>query len=203
MTLGPFPLVERLTRPAPRAEQGTATTGNGASRPTRGGGRGGGQQGIAGALRGRVTMSDFRLSSPCDVLAKVPQLDVRELEWTSYAGTPLFNANLSLGKSQLLSMDGTPVQGFNTNRIADLIIGAVPNPSKLDITVIDQYDFYYLDRTRRRPLPVMRVLMNDEENTRYYIDPKSARIVSTYSNRNWGESLARLRTSLPELSLPL
>jgi hypothetical protein len=56
---------------------------------------------------------------------------------------------------------------------------------QLDITVIDQYDFYYLDRTRRRPLPVMRVLMNEEENTRYYIDPKSARIVSTYSNRNW------------------
>jgi hypothetical protein len=55
----------------------------------------------------------------------------------------------------------------------------------MQLDVIDQYDLYYLDRTRERPLPALRVLLNDEESTRYYIDPKSARVVATYSNRNW------------------
>src|SRR4030095_14760765 len=61
------------------------------------GGRGGGQQGIAGALRGRVRMDDFASVHPRDLLTKVPDLDVRELEWTSFASTPLFSANLGDG----------------------------------------------------------------------------------------------------------
>ena len=149
------------------------------------GGRGGSPQGIAGALRGRVTMADFASVHPRDLLTKVPNVEVKELEWTSFAGEPLFNANLGGGKSQLLSRDGTTINGFATNRVIDIVKSVVPEPNTIDIKVIDQYDLYYLDRTRQRPLPVIRVLINDDEKTRYYIDPKSARIVTTYSNRNW------------------
>jgi hypothetical protein len=186
--------VQRLTGTAPRAEQQPPQ----AQQQARGG-RGGGQQGIAGALRGRVRMKDFSVH-PRELLSKVPQLDVKELEWTSFAGAPLFNASLGSGKSQLLSVDGTPVNGFETNRLIEIVKTAVPNPNSLKIDVIDQYDFFYLDRTRQRPLPVMRVLMNDEEHTRYYIDPKSARVVSTYSNRNWVNRW--LDSALHSLSFP-
>jgi hypothetical protein len=185
MTLGPFPIMQRLTQPAQQPQQREA-------------GRGG-QQGIAGALRGRVKMSDFS-AHPRDVLAKVPQLDVRELEWTSFAGTPLFNANLAGGKSELVSLDGVTVDRFGTKRITEIVKSAVPNPEALDIAVIYQYDLYYLDRNRERPLPVIRVLMNDAENTRYYIDPKSVRVVSTYSNRNWVNRW--LDSALHSLSFP-
>ena len=202
MTLGPFPIVQRLTLPGQRdgqrSEQQQETAGADTPRSGRGGGRGG-PQGIAGALRGRVRMSDFSVQ-PRDLLAKVPTLDVRELEWTSVAGAPLFNANLAGGKSQLLSPDGVPVDRFGTNRIIGIVKSAVPNPETLDIQVIYQYDLYYLDRNRERPLPVIRVLMNDEENTRYYIDPKSARVVSTYSNRNWVNRW--LDSALHSLSFP-
>jgi len=185
MTLGPFPLVQRLTQTAPNGP--------------RGGGRGG-QQGIAAALRGRVTMTNFAAVHPRDLLAKVPHLDVKELEWTSFAGTPLFNANLAGGKSQLLSFDGAAIDGFETNRVIDVVKAAVADPKTIDIKMIDQYDLYYLDRTRQRPLPVLRILMNDEEKTRYYIDPKSARVVSTYSNRNWVNRW--LDSALHSLSFP-
>jgi len=213
MTLGPFPIVQRLTRTEPRSaqqqdqqqqeaqqppdqgqpqQQTTATTqrgrgGRGANVAPAGsrGGRGGGPQGIAGSLRGRVRMPDFASIHPRDLLAKVPDLDVKELEWTSFSGTPLFNANLGGGKSQLLSMDGTPVNGFDTERVIEIVKSAVPDPKVITIDVIDQYDLYYLDRRRQTPLPVIRVLMNDEDRTRYYVDPKSARVVTTYSNRNW------------------
>ena len=42
-----------------------------------------------------------------------------------------------------------------------------------------------LDRRRERPLPVILALLNDANATRYYIDPKTARIVSTYTSRGW------------------
>src|SRR4029434_6810265 len=112
------------------------------------GGRGGGQQGIAGALRGRVRMDDFASVHPRDLLAKVPDLDVRELEWTSFASTPLFSANLGDGKSQLLSLDGAPVNGFDQQKVIDIVKAAVPDPTAITIKVLEQYDLYYFDRTR-------------------------------------------------------
>jgi hypothetical protein len=48
-----------------------------------------------------------------------------------------------------------------------------------------QYDAYYRDRRRQAPLPVVYAELNDPVRTRYYIDPGTARIVSSYSARNW------------------
>jgi hypothetical protein len=246
MTLGPFPIVQRLTGTGPREEpqaqqqsqpneqsgqtgeeqqaaaQGSRQTARGGrGRGNRGGAggqtpdgqvaanpegqqnrgrRGGGQQGIAGALRGRVRMSDFASVHPRDLLVKAQNLEVKELEWTSFAGTPLFSANLSGGKSQLLSVEGAEVHGFDHEQVIDIIKGAVPDPNVISIELIDQYDLYYLDRTRRRPLPVFRVLMNDAEKTRYYVDPGSARVVATYSSRNWVNRW--LYTALHSLDFP-
>jgi type IV secretory pathway VirB2 component (pilin) len=163
------------------------------------GGRGG-PQGIAGALRGRVRMSDFASVHPRELLAKAPDLDVRELEFTSYAGKPIFSAHLPDGKTQLLSLDGARIEGFDTQEIIDLTKRTLSESKIAALEVIDQYDLYYLDRTRQRPLPVIRVLMNDEERTRYYIDPKSAQVVTTYSDRNWVNRW--LYTGLHSLNFP-
>jgi hypothetical protein len=165
-----------------------------------GGGRGGGQQGIAAALRGRVRMEDFASIHPRDLLATVRDLDVRELQFTSYVSRPLFSANLPGGKSQLLALDGSKIDGFEQQEIIDLVKRTLSEGNIAKIEVIDQYDLYYLDRTRQRPLPVLRVLMNDEERTRYYIDPKSAQVVTTYSDRNWVNRW--LYTGLHSLNFP-
>ena len=137
---------------------------------------------------------------PRDLLSRVPNLDVRELEWTSFAGTPLFSANLGDGKSQLLSLDGTPIDGFDQQRVRDIVKSAVPDPSAITIRELNQYDLYYLDRTRQGPLPVLLVLMNDADKTRYYVDPRSARVVTTYSSRNWVNRW--LYTGLHSLNFP-
>jgi hypothetical protein len=51
--------------------------------------------------------------------------------------------------------------------------------------LLDRYDRYYLSRTRQRPLPVLLVRVNDAEQSRYYIDPKTARVVYSYSAKTW------------------
>src|SRR5262245_40516616 len=60
MTLGPFPIVQRLTRTAPREQQQSQQQQDSqdAGASARGRGGRGPQQGIAGALRGRVRMMD-------------------------------------------------------------------------------------------------------------------------------------------------
>jgi len=186
------------TAPAADARGGQAAANQGAARG--GGGRGGGQQGIAGALRGRVGMADFASVHPKDLLAKVPDLDVKELEWTSFASTPMFSANLSGGKNQLLNLDGTRVDGYGQEKVVEIIKGAVPDPKAIEIKVLDQYDLYYRDRNRERPLPVLLVLMNDADETRYYVDPKSARVLTTYTSRNWVNRW--LYTGLHSLNFP-
>src|SRR6185295_11892006 len=54
-----------------------------------------------------------------------------------------------------------------------------------ELRELTDYDWYYLDRHRARTLPVILARTNDAERTRYYIDPKTASIVATYSSRNW------------------
>ena len=140
-------------------------------------------------------MSDFSVH-PRDLLAKVPQLDVRELEWTSFAGAPLFNANLAGGKSQLLSPDGVPVDRFSTNRIIGIVKSAVPNPETLDIQVIHQYDLYYLDRNRETaPSCYTRADERRGEHTLLHRSEVCPRRLDI-QQPELGESLARLRTSL-------
>jgi hypothetical protein len=56
------------------------------------------------------------------------------------------------------------------------------------VSVISQYDRYYLDRHREAPLPVVLVELynlNGAGRTRYYVDPKSARVVGGYSSTNF------------------
>src|SRR5262249_27794577 len=69
--------------------------------------------------------------------------------------------------------------------IANLVRGAVGSIAVLDTSRLDQYDRFYLDRHRRRPLPVVRVRLGDHDATRFYIDPKTARLVGAYNARNW------------------
>jgi hypothetical protein len=72
------------------------------------------------------------------------------------------------------------VNGFGVEEIINIVKETVSDSPAMQIQVIDQYDLYYLDRRRERPLPVIRGLLNDEEKTRYYIDPQSGQVVSTF-----------------------
>ena len=53
------------------------------------------------------------------------------------------------------------------------------------MSVLDQYDAYYEDRRRERPLPVLLAEWHDADRTRAYIDPKTARIVGMYDSGEW------------------
>ncbi len=140
---------------------------------------------LATALRGRVSSADFSSAHPRAVLEKNAALAVKELEFSSFAGEPMFAAHLGNDRIQMLRLDGTAVESFSDQRIAEIVRAAAPDRRRVEMRRLDQYDIYYLDRERRKPLPVTLALMNDAEKSRYYIDTRTARVVGSYSNRNW------------------
>lgn len=107
------------------------------------------------------------------------------MTFTSFAGEPLYSLALGDGSSRLISLDGQVIDHFDQDKIIELIKSSIPDPARLGIRTLDQYDAYYQDRERRKPLPVIMALTNDSDATRYYIDPKTASVVGSYSNSNW------------------
>jgi hypothetical protein len=147
--------------------------------------RGGEGAGIPRALRGRLSIDAFAARHPREALSAIATLHVKELELAMVAGDPVYIATLSPGNSRVLTLDGQAHTAFDHRRIAQIVTRAAGPAGLAELRDLTQYDRYYLDRRRQRPLPVMLARLNDAGHTRYYIDPRTAQIVGTYSARNW------------------
>ena len=181
LSMGPFPITDKLTdltvpAPAPPAN------GQGA-RAANGGGRG---PNLAAALRGRgdVAMPEFEEKDPRTAIASVREFGVKELELTSFAGEPVYLATNGDGETRIIPVRGPPKSSFDTEDVMRIVRTAA-GTNLADLRVLDQYDAYYLDRRREAPLPVVYAELRDPLRTRYYIDPKTARVVGSYNARNW------------------
>jgi hypothetical protein len=141
---------------------------------------------IAAALRGkRPPLSEYAAKPPQEVLAQLgPAFQVKELELSSFASEPVYVAAGAHGETRVIRMRGEPLESFNTGRILN-VVNSVARVG--ESRLITQYDTYYLDRTGKRPLPVLFVQLNDEARSRYYIDPKTAQVVGSYrsSTESW------------------
>lgn len=167
LSMEPFP----LDRPARQAE---------------GGGRRGGGSGLAQALRGRRgDVQAFSSKSPREALEQLGPAGVKELELTSFAGEPVYLATMANRETRIVPVKGDPRTEFDRQRIVDVVTNAGVVGGGATVGWLDRYDRYYLDRHGERPLPVLLVQMNDADHTRYYIDPKTARVAGTYGARNW------------------
>jgi hypothetical protein len=157
--------------------------------PTRTGGPAGGRTDVAerisDALDGRVALAAYASKHPREALAQVSHLNVKELEFTSFAGEALYLAKLGDAATHIVPIKGEPRASFDPEQIMGIVRKVAGRGGLADLRLIDQYDRYYLDRRRERPLPVILARLNDPVDTRYYIDPKTGRIVGGYSDRGW------------------
>jgi len=145
------------------------------------------QQGrsIASALRGKRPELSQYSRPPQEVFAELgPAFQVKELDLSSFASEPVYIATGARGEKRVIRMLGEPLESFNTGRILN-VLNSVARVA--EARLITQYDAYYLDRTGRRPLPVLFVKLNDEAGSQYYIDPKTAQVVGSYraSAESW------------------
>ena len=149
------------------------------------GGRGAGGRDIEQALRERLSLDAFAVRHPREALAAVAGLDVRELELASVAGEPVYLATLAGGSTWILGLDGRASTEFDRQRLAAIVTNAAGPAGLAELRELTQYDRYYRDRRRKLPLPVLLARLNDADQTRFYIDPRTARIVGRYSSSEW------------------
>jgi hypothetical protein len=141
---------------------------------------------LAAALRGkRPQLSQYSVKPPQEVLAQLGAVfPVKELELSSFASDPMYVATGARGETRVIRMLGEPMASFDAKRIVN-VLNSVSRVA--EARLIAEYDAYYLDRTGQRPLPVLFVQLNDEANSKYYIDPKTAQVVGAYrsSTESW------------------
>jgi hypothetical protein len=136
-------------------------------------------------IRGRFRLPEFDNKPPSAALAQMSGGGVKELELTSFAGEPVYLATIGRQETRIIPVHGEPAEEFDKDRIIELVKQAAGATGIAEVRVMDDYDAYYLDRRHEWPLPVVLVRLRDAENTRYYLDPKTARVVGNYSSAQW------------------
>jgi hypothetical protein len=135
------------------------------------------------ALRGDVDPAAFDAKHPRQALEQLAGLQVKQLELTSFAGEAFYLARLAGGETRVVPMRGEPRPGFDHKDIIRVVLAEADG--RMTTRVLDQYDRYYLDRDRRRRLPVILAQSTDGAQTRFYIDPTIASVVQTYNSSAW------------------
>jgi hypothetical protein len=141
-------------------------------------------QRVLQALRGRPPLDRFATKTPQAALAQLKGLRVKDLEYVSIAGEPAYFATIASGETRIVPVQGVPVAALDGKALVEIVADALKRP-EARVSLMADYDRYYLDRHRIAPLPVVRVELNDAAGSRYYLDPKSARIVGGYSSVNF------------------
>ena len=94
--------------------------------------------GIPQALRGDMRMDDFSAKHPNEVLARLENLDVKELEFTTFAGEAAYLARLASGGTRIVPVAGEPDFEFDRRRIIDVVTKAAGPGGLLGIGLIEQ-----------------------------------------------------------------
>jgi hypothetical protein len=141
---------------------------------------------VAAALEGEpLEVRDFNVKLPREALAELdPEFHVKELTITSFAGEPFYLATAALNQTRIIPVHGESATEFDAGKIIQVMKNALQPLSLAEARLMTEYDAYYQDRQKQRPLPVIYARVNDDENSTYYVDPKTARIVQSYNSRS-------------------
>ena len=168
LSMGPFPLTQRLAELAVPGEQA-----------------GEAEVELEPALRGGpLPLSAYASKPPAAALASVRGFEARELEYISYDGRPMYLATNGPGDTMVIPVDGEPSPAFDAGELMKRLREQAGG-RLAEVSLMHEYVAYYLDRLRRRPLPVIYARIDDAVGTRYYIDPKTASVVDSYNAGDW------------------
>jgi hypothetical protein len=141
---------------------------------------------LASALRGgRFQFAAFAAKDPRQVLAQVgADLQVKELEFTFFAGEPLYLATETPDRSRVIPVHYESAAFFDPDVVASVLASASRPAEIVEARLVDKYEAYYVDRHHDLPLPALFVRLNDVDRSTFYIDLRSARIVQAYSSKS-------------------
>lgn len=130
-----------------------------------------------------LNLVDFDGKAPQKALAEAGG-GIKQLELTSFLGEPVYVASTADNQTRIVPVHERPASAFDTRKIVVALEGAATPDSVSQVRIVARYEVYYLDRSRRLPLPVIYAQLNDRDHSGFYIDPKTARIVQSYNSRS-------------------
>lgn len=179
LSMGPFPIVDRLSALVVGARDGADARAQARTGAVS-------NDDVEVVLRGiePPPLSAYEVRPPSEAVAMLGDFHVKALALTSFDGEPLYVATNGRGETRVVPLHGPVAEVIGADRVVSLLRREFGS-RLVDVTVLEQYDAYYRDRHRERPLPVVLARFNDWERTRLYVDPGTARLVGSHKGRDW------------------
>lgn len=105
----------------------------------------------------------------------------KEIELVAFNGRSMFLATQSPGNSLVVPLDGTPSPEFDPTRLVEMAANAAAPYHIAEVRNVDRYEAYYVARHGELPLPALFIRLDDPPRSTFYIDPKTARVVASYT----------------------
>lgn len=128
---------------------------------------------------GEIHMNNFKFN-PNTVLQKSNLKDIKEISLLQFQGEGYYILYNSSNETELIAINDSNVNTISAltlNDVSEAIKKTNPNHKIREQGLLNNYDSYYYSKNNEKPLPVCLVKMQDDENTSYYINPKTAEVV--------------------------
>lgn len=127
-----------------------------------------------------ISLANYKLT--LKELAKTYDDSLKSVEWSNFGDKPFYKIIVG---SEIYYIDASTnnVETLNI-RVSDIqnYFKAI-SPEVLTISLMTDYDNYYLSRKRKLPLPVYKVEINDEYGSTYYVNPQNGSVQYYDTNR--------------------
>ena len=154
------------------------------------------------ALRGSpLSLAAYSAKEPRVALLELEhRLNAKELELASFAGEPVYLASETPERSLIVPIGHAASGEFPQDQILTVIATATGSRAIGEVRRVTEQEAYYVDRHNERPFPVLFISLADAARSAYYIDPRTGRIVQSYSGASrWNRWLYH---GLHSLDLP-
>jgi hypothetical protein len=141
---------------------------------------------IVEALSGpQPPLRAYAAKPPAQALRQVASdMRVKEIEFTSFAGEPVYLARETSDKTRIVPVNFDPAPFYDPQIVA-AVVAMATEPSKVaEARLVDKYEAYYVDRHGDLPLPALFLRLDDAARSTFYVDLKTARLVQAYSTRS-------------------
>lgn len=133
---------------------------------------------------GKPKLTDYPLDYREIIKAKG---DVSQIEWSNFRSIPVYQVQTREGK---ITIDASTTSGVTPLNLKEEdireAVSAIHSGERIEnISLLNEYDAYYVARSGHLPLPVYKVEVDNADKTCYYINPENAQYRSVDTNKRW------------------
>lgn len=147
---------------------------------------GGSGSGLRQAFAGSpLNLTSFPLPGAAAWKEALGGTSAKEVEFLNIQGNPYYLVSGVNARPVLMTVNPLAIQRelFSIESLMSLFKEGNPEASVTEWALLSTYDSYYYSRARRPPLPVLRVKVDDPDETWFYIDPHMSQVVARFSKR--------------------